>query len=77
MRNSARLTAVMDGAEQRALNDVTLAGLSTVCVCVREFCRVGGYLCVYSFPLSQLPIPWTQWEWVEQNAVCELCACRD
>lgn len=39
VRNSVRLTAMMDGAEQRPLNDVTLAGLSTVCVrvcvCVR------------------------------------------
>lgn len=38
--------------------------------CHRVFC-VCGCVHVTSFPLSPLPIPWTQWERVEWRAVCE------
>lgn len=55
VRNALRLTALTDRAVQRP------ATASSMCV--------GVY--VTSFPLSPLPIPWTQWERVEWRAVCE------
>lgn len=73
MRNSLRLTAVMEGGEQRP----EWHRIATVCVCVcvfnvclRYLCVDVGCVCVASFPLSALPIQWTQWERVEWRAVC-------
>lgn len=54
--------------QNTGLNDATLPGcLPCLCVYVCPCARgwEGGNVCVNSFPLSQLPIPWTQWEWVE------------
>lgn len=56
MRNALRLTALMDRAEQWPEWCYSATVFST-CVC--------GCVCVTSFPLIPLPIPWTQWERVE------------
>lgn len=68
MRNTLRLTALMDGAEHRPkwrYTDRVSSVFVCVCPCARAGGREGGNVCVNSFPLSQLPIPWTRWEWVE------------
>lgn len=67
MRNSLRLTAPMEKEEQSPKWSNSAPGFFSFFVYV-----CSEYVCVHvtSFPLSPLPIPWTQWERVEWRAVC-------